>query len=120
MKPYLIQEIQNKAGKTVSKTYPKEYGRLISENDALILKDYMQSVVTNGTGYKFYGVNYYVAGKTGSAEYSSDKSKSHSWFVGYSPVENPQIAICVVVEGGGAGSETAVPIARTVLDAYYK
>ena len=119
MKPYMVDGIQNADGKSVSKNRAVEYGRLISEDEANLLKDYMTEVVTNGTGYKFNGVNYSVAGKTGSAEYSSDKSKSHSWFVGFSPSQESQVAICVIVEGGGAGSETAVPVARAVLDAYY-
>ena len=62
---------------------------------------------------------YSAAGKTGTAEYSNDKSKSHAWFTGFSNVEDPDLVVCVVVEGAGAGSEYAVPIAKKIFDAYY-
>ena len=61
---------------------------------------------------------YTVAGKTGSAEYN-DAGDSHSWFVGYSNVEDPDLVVAVIVEGGGTGSEVAVPIAAQIFDAYY-
>ena len=66
------------------------------------------------------GESYSVAGKTGTAEYSSDKEKSHSWFMGFTNVDNPELVISVIVEGydGNAGAR-AVPIAKQVLDAYY-
>lgn len=120
MKPYLIDKIQNYTGTLVTQNSAAEYGELMTQDEAAILKDYMTAVVSSGTGYKFNGVNYTVAGKTGSAEYSSDKTTSHSWFVGFTPAEeDAQLAISVIAEGGGSGSETAVPIARSVLDAYY-
>ena len=53
---------------------------------------------------------YTVAGKTGSAEYDENGS-SHSWFIGYSNVDDPDLVVAVIVEGGGTGSEAAVPIA---------
>ena len=52
-----------------------------------------------GTGTLLSGESYSAAGKTGTAEYSSDKNKSHSWFVGFSNVENPELVVSVVVEG---------------------
>ena len=56
--------------------------------------------------------------RSGSAEFDENGS-SHSWFVGYSNVDDPDIAIAVIVENGGTGSEAAVPIAADVFDAYY-
>ena len=50
---------------------------------------------------------------------SGDSLGTHSWFVGYSNVEDPDIAVAVIVENGGSGSSTAVPLAKTVFDAYY-
>ena len=59
-----------------------------------------------------------MAGKTGSAEYT-DTGESHSWFVGFSNTENPDLAVSIIVESGGTGSEAAVPIAGAIFDAYY-
>ena len=72
----------------------------------------------NGTASSLNGRGYTVAGKTGSAEYN-ESGASHSWFVGYSNVDNPDIVVSVIVEDGGTGSEAAVPIAADVFDAYY-
>ena len=77
------------------------------------------------------GLTYTMAGKTGTAQVVSigadedyDKSKlkksqwDHALFVAFAPLENPQIAISVIVENGEHGSSTAAPIARKVIDAY--
>ena len=65
-----------------------------------------------------YGQGYTAAGKTGSAEYD-EYGSSHSWFVGYSNVDDPDIVVAIIVEGGGTGSEAAVPIASQLFNAYY-
>ncbi|MBO4904305.1 MAG: hypothetical protein J5367_03695 [Lachnospiraceae bacterium] len=76
--------------------------------------------MVNGTGRRAFDTEGYdIAGKTGSAEYSSNKSLSHAWFTGYAGVTEPEIAITVIVEGGGSGGAVAVPIAKRVFDAYY-
>ena len=61
------------------------------------------------------------AGKTGTAEYSMvDGEKTHSWYMGFTNVENPELVISVIVEGyDGNDGAKAVPIAKQVLDAYY-
>ncbi|HZO89129.1 MAG TPA: penicillin-binding protein 2 [Chthonomonadaceae bacterium] len=61
-----------------------------------------------------------IAGKTGTAEaVIHGKDVSHSVFVCFAPVENPKIAIAVLVEGGGFGADTAAPIARRILGRYF-
>jgi len=57
------------------------------------------------------------AGKTGSAEHSKDE-QTHSWFVGFAPLDHPKIAIAVLVEGAGHGATVAAPIAREIVKAY--
>jgi penicillin-binding protein 2 len=58
-----------------------------------------------------------IAGKTGTAENSH--GAPHSWFVGYAPADAPEIAFSVIVEGGGHGSDVAVPIAKKLLQTYW-
>ena len=48
-----------------------------------------------------------------------ENGSSHSWFIGYSNVDDPDLAVAVIVEGGGTGSEAAVPIASQLFNAYY-
>ena len=80
----------------------------------------MSLVVSEGTGSKLSGQVYQAAGKTGSAEFSNNKSESHAWFTGYASTEEKgTIAVTVIVENGGAGSTTAVPIAKQLFDVYF-
>lgn len=75
------------------------------------------------------GASYRIAGKTGTAqvvgiaqgekydaEALAERHRDHALFVGYAPVDNPQIAVAVVVENGGGGSSTAAPVAREMFD----
>lgn len=62
-----------------------------------------------------------LPGKTGTAEYSmSDGEKTHSWFMGFTNVDNPELVISVITEGSdGSSSGKAVSIAGEILDSYY-
>jgi penicillin-binding protein 2 len=84
-----------------------------------------------GTAKRIRSDRYRIAGKTGTAqvftvaqdeEYDAEaldkKLHDHALFVAYAPVEDPQIALAVIVENGGSGSAVAAPIARTIMDAY--
>jgi len=64
--------------------------------------------------------NVSVAGKTGTAQTSRGNNWTHAWFMGFSPVKNPQIAIVVFLEYGGASSYVSVPVARDFLAGYWK
>ncbi len=120
MKPYVVDEINSANGDLVEKTKPSEYGRLMSVDEAQMLQTLMAEVVQNGTATRVRDtVGYYAAGKTGSAEYTTDKKRSHAWFTGYAGIGQPEVAVTVIVEDGGSGGEVAVPIAKVVFDAYF-
>lgn len=118
MKPYLIDHIESSDGSNISSNSSTEYKTLMTTAEADILTDYMQEVVESGTGTKLSGMKVTVAGKTGTAEYSTEKN-AHAWFVGFAPVENPEIVVSVIVESVGSGSKYAVPIAKKIIEAYY-
>jgi peptidoglycan glycosyltransferase len=93
----------------------------MSADEAKILRKMMKEVVQEGTATALASDNYTAAGKTGSAEYGTNKGDSHAWFVGYASAKNTgDIAIAVLVEGAGSGSSVGVPIAKTVFDTYFK
>ena len=121
MKPYFVEKVTNYTGTEISKNVPKSYKRLMTSAEAAQLKEYMTAVVTEGTGMLLSGQSYSAAGKTGTAEYSMvDGEKTHSWFMGFTNVDNPELVICVIVEGAdGQDGAKAVPIAKQILDAYY-
>ncbi|HKI55573.1 MAG TPA: penicillin-binding transpeptidase domain-containing protein [Trueperaceae bacterium] len=64
--------------------------------------------------------NVSVAGKTGTAQTSRGDGWTHAWFMGFSPVKDPKIAIVVFLEYGGASSYVSVPVARDFLAGYWK
>lgn len=89
----------------------------------------------NGTAWAHIGrdIDYRMAGKSGTAqvveisqgeEYEeealSEFDRKHAWFIAFAPVENPTIALAVLVENGGGGSSVAGPVARAVIDAHMK
>ena len=119
MKPYMISRIENDSGDVIRKEKPHFYRRLMSENEANLLGKLMGIVVERGTASSLSGRAYSVAGKTGSAEYN-ENGESHSWFIGYCNTAAPELVVAVVVEGGGTGSEAAVPIAGRIFDAFYE
>ncbi|MBT3623192.1 MAG: penicillin-binding protein 2, partial [Gammaproteobacteria bacterium] len=55
-------------------------------------------------------------GEEYDAEELDERQRKHAWFVAFAPVDNPTIALAVLVENGGGGSEFAAPVARTILD----
>ncbi len=91
----------------------------------------MVEVNVTGTGKRaFQDAAYVAGGKTGTAQVYSlrgqryvegrvrERLRDHSWFVAYAPAEAPRIALAVLVENGGFGSQSAAPIARQVIDYY--
>ncbi len=118
MEPYLVDSVTNYTGSEIDKNMPEEYKTLMTSGEAAALKDYMKSVVDYGTATALSGQSYTAAGKTGTAEYSSDKEKDHSWFVGMSNVDNPELVISVIIESAD-GAARAVDVAKQVFDAYY-
>lgn len=119
MEPYLVEKIENYTGTTVKKYVPEKYTTLMTSKEAAKLKEYMCDVVEYGTGTALNNSEYTVAGKTGTAEYSSDKEKSHSWFTGFSNVDNPELVVTVVVESADNSGMSAVSVAKKVFNAYY-
>ena len=119
MEPYLVSSITNYKGTIIKETTPKKYKDLMTSQEAHQLKIYMQDVVNYGTATVLSGQGYSAAGKTGTAEYSSESSElNHSWFVGFTNVDNPELVICVIVEESN-GNTKAVNVARQILDQYY-
>ncbi|MFH1097187.1 MAG: penicillin-binding protein 2 [Candidatus Desantisbacteria bacterium] len=78
-----------------------------------ILHKALEAVVSRGTGQKAMLWNMRVAGKTGTSQ--NPQGDDHAWFVCFAPVEDPKVAIAVIVEHGGKGGAVAAPIARKIL-----
>ena len=118
MQPYVIDRVVTADGRVLRRFSPKEYGMVLSEEEAEVMTELMKGVVAYGTGKRINDLPFTVAGKTGSAEFSSIKTQSHAWFTGFAPAEDPQIAVTVIMENAGSGGEKAAPVAGKVMQAY--
>ncbi|MDR0405344.1 MAG: peptidoglycan glycosyltransferase [Clostridiales bacterium] len=123
MKPYLVRRVTNKNGGTVRETRPQQLYRAVSPEVADQLTEMMIDAVRSGSGKAAAVSGVVVAGKTGTAEnelLTKEKNREHTWFVGFSPARDPQIAVAVMLEySGGSGGELCAPIAGEILR-YYK
>ena len=117
LEPRLLKTITTPQGTSRPLPRADEPVRMVAPAVAGRLEQEMIRVVRSGTGRRAaLGDGYVVAGKTGTAEASDDKSiESHAWFVGYITNENAPYAISVLVENGGSGGGVAAPLARKVL-----
>lgn len=117
MRPYLVDHIENAEGGIIKRYHPQTYATPMTASEAAYLTGMMNEVVENGTASSLSDLKVRVAGKTGSAD--TEGKKAHAWFIGFAPVENPRLAISVIVENKGTGSEYAVPIAKQIIKAYF-
>ncbi len=78
----------------------------------------MREAVIYGSAKYLYDLPVKAAGKTGTAQVSKTKAP-HSWFTVFAPYENPEIVLTILIENGGEGSATAVPVAKEVLTWYF-
>lgn len=77
-----------------------------------------QACQTGGTGVPFFDAPYKVGCKTGTAE--KTQGDPHAWFTAYAPFDRPVVTVTVVIENGGEGSIVAGPVAREMLDWWFK
>jgi penicillin-binding protein 2 len=106
---------------------------IASEQQWRVILDGMEGAVgPSGTAHVAgAGAKYKWAGKTGTAQVvtvkqtestkhknEDERKREHAWFIAFAPVDDPKIAISVLVENAGFGATAAAPIARKVIDAY--
>lgn len=130
-KPRLVREIEDVVEHTTHRIASDALEPLpLKPADVEVIRNAMNGVTQEGTSKAvFAGAPYQSGGKTGTAQaiglkagekYSSIKAdehkRDHSLYVAFAPVENPTIALALIVENAGWGSGSAAPIARRVFD----
>jgi penicillin-binding protein A len=116
MEPRIVREIRSPDGIILDRPTPSVRHEPLPPETARTLNEMMQRVVTEGelTVAEIPGVE--VAGKTGTAE--APPGAPHSWWIAFAPADDPDIAVCAMVENGGRGDQAALPIADQVMEAY--
>ena len=118
-KPHLVSRIQTQDGDVIKEFQPELLSELqVPANVIRLVQEGLHDVTKFGTAAStFRGFPVDIAGKTGTAENS--QGRDHGWFVAYGPFDNPNIVVAVIVEQGGFGSQSAVPIGREILEAAF-
>ena len=121
MKPHIVIAT---AGRDGSRTIgPEQQNVVIAPDDAAAIAAAMQRAVESSIGRQFTSgakvAGVPTAGKSGTAELGGSGAP-HSWFIGFAPVENPKVAIAVIVERGGRGGERAAPLAGNLMELFFK
>jgi penicillin-binding protein A len=123
MTPYLVKQVTASDLSTVSSASPTELGQAISPQVASDLGQMMLAVVQDSDGtanmFNTAAVGFTMAGKTGTAQNGvNNTGLNDAVFTCYAPYDNPQIAVGVIIAGGGYGATAAAPIAVQVIKAY--
>ncbi|MBU0679832.1 MAG: penicillin-binding protein 2 [Proteobacteria bacterium] len=134
--PQLVLAVKDQDGVTLEEFPPIETGRAFAtQKEIKLIQKGLEAAVNSphGTGEKAKMKSVTVAGKTGTAqvvrleqfaetevEDVPYKYRDHAWFTCYAPAENPEIVVTVLTEHGGHGGSAAAPIAKAVLEEYFK
>lgn len=116
-RPYLVDRIVGVNGQTVKKFEPELVAELDVPLDVIrLVQKGLRDVTRIGTAAGIFGAGFPVdiAGKTGTAE--NPHGRDHGWFVAYGPFDSPRIVVSVIVEHGGYGSQSAVPIGKSIME----
>jgi peptidoglycan glycosyltransferase len=120
--PHAVSRVFDPDGSTAEESEVSELGRAMSSETAVILTQMMERVVTEGTGRAAAVPGVRVAGKTGTSTGSEDFP--NPWFIGFAPVDDPTIAIAVLIEGSetsgesASGGSVAAPIASRLFEVW--
>jgi len=119
-RPFVVRKIITQEGETVESYFGKQIGEAhISHKTLEIVRRGMEQVVESGTGRAAAVSGIKIAGKTGTAE--NPQGEDHAWFLAYAPSDkDPEIALAVFVEHGGHGAQAAAPLARKILEGFFK
>ena len=124
-RPQIVYEVRTADGRLVRPFQPEVIRQVgVSPQHLELIQAGLRGAVAWGTARRADLPEVAVAGKTGTAEFPGPRDEegnlpTHAWFTAFAPYEAPEIALVVLVVGGGEGSSTAVPIAAQILRYYF-
>lgn len=127
--PHVLRGVRGRRGEWIDEWSPTQAVPLtLPAHQLEAIQAALAAVVTEGTAQRARSSVVPLAGKTGTAQVVSLRSKSqeetpkrfreHAWFVAYAPFEHPSIAVAVLVEHMGHGGSAAAPLAKELIEAY--
>ncbi|MBU0649460.1 penicillin-binding protein 2 [Patescibacteria group bacterium] len=117
--PHVVHQVEDALTKNLSTVEAAVVNeQVVSRKNIDIVRTAMRLAVTQGSARRLSSLPFSVAGKTGTAEWSSTR-EPHAWFTGFAPYENPEVVVTVLIEEGGEGSEVAVPLAQEIFQKYF-
>jgi len=118
-RPYVVSKITGLNGAVLKLIKPEKVGELnVSSATLQEVREGLKNVALDGTaGSVFRDFPVPIAAKTGTAE--NPHGKDHGWFAAYGPYDDPEYVVAVIVEQGGFGSMSAVPIGKRILEAAF-
>lgn len=117
VQPHIVRSISESDGTVYMTDTQREKIDWIDPYELSVVKDGMRRVVTDGSSRWYAKLDSIaIAGKTGTAQ--NPHGRDHGWFIGFAPLDDPQIAVAVLVENAGYGSISAVPVASLIIEKY--
>jgi penicillin-binding protein 2 len=117
-KPHIVNRIKKSDGQEQFIAPEVVRKNFISQDIMNVVREGMRQTITSGTAQTLKDLPVSSAGKTGTAQFGTE-DKTHGWFISFAPYENPTIAMVVLVEGGGEGHSSALPVTHDVYQWYF-
>lgn len=118
-RPHILKEVRQANGQTISTVQPEKIdSQVVPTSVVATVRSGMREGVLSGSSRLLQSLPVTSGAKTGTAQFGIE-NKTHAWFTVFAPYDNPIIAITVLVEAGGEGNATALPIAKDALQWYF-
>jgi penicillin-binding protein 2 len=121
MKPMLVHSVLGNGSTNDTVLSSQIMVNQVADADVIeTVRQGMRQTVLTGSAKSLNTLPVETAAKTGTAQYNDlAKDKTHSWFTAFAPYDKPEIAIAVIVEGGGEGYLVAEPVAKNIIEKYF-
>lgn len=117
IQPHLVHSIKKSDGTVVLPKNDSSKISWVDQKELAVIRNGMRRVVEYGGGRYYADLDSIdIAGKTGTAQ--NPHGEDHGWFICFAPIDDPQIAVAVLIENGGYGSISAAPIASLLVEQY--
>jgi len=116
--PHFVSQIKKRDGSLANAESNILQDNSVWKSAIQVVREGMRQTIIEGTAQSLKDLSVTVAGKTGTAQFGSE-NKTHAWFASFAPYDNPEIAMIILVEGGGESHSSAVPVTKEVYQWYF-